>query len=260
MREIRADVRRGMRDAPRARHQWRIKPAQRHDDEQRWLASTQRISPERGVATRMIAIAMRDDDERSAAARDRWDDRERGWRERYGMGQSGYGAGRTADDRSIGSRRATRRWSGRYERPVEDRRSGAWGPRRSSALRARRLGCRAGRPCPRATVSDGDRPSFDRGVTSAAAAADDGGGYEPMARWAIASSSGYGTGGYGDGGVSGYRQHQTGPAARRAWRAPPRPHRGKGRRASSARDERHPRARVRGTGGSTTTSTRRMSR
>ena len=70
---------------------------------------------------------MRDDDDRfdrgygSAS-----EDRERGYEregERYGMGQSGYGAGRSSEDRSFGTQtRNPGAWSGsQYDRGTDER-------------------------------------------------------------------------------------------------------------------------------------------
>jgi hypothetical protein len=215
------------------------------DEQHRWRpAEDQLRSARRDEDDR---YRTREDDERGSP----WDDRERGYdREGYGMGQSGYGAGRSADDRSIGTQtRNAGAWSGtQYDRGTDERWTGrggsSWGGTERSGHRDYgRGGWEQGRTgvAQGYGYSDGDRPTYERGFHERSYGGPyGGGGYEPHP-----SSMGgreqqrYGTGGYGDGGVSGYRQHQTGQGGAQGLEIHRRgPHRGKGPQGFQRSDER----------------------
>jgi hypothetical protein len=196
---------------------------------------------------------MRDDDERfDRGYGSHSEDRERGYEregERYGMGQSGYGAGRSADDRSIGTQtRNPGAWSGsQYDRGTDDRWTGrgrsSWGAERTGQREYGRGGWEQDRTAVSQGYgySDGDRPSFDRGVHERSYGGPyGGGGYEPHpSSMGHREQQRYGTGGYGDGGVSGYRQHQTGQGGAQGLDLQRRgPHRGKGPQGFQRSDER----------------------
>jgi hypothetical protein len=191
---------------------------------------------------------MRDDDDRfdrgygSAS-----EDREREG-ERYGMGQSGYGAGRSAEDHSFGTQtRNPGAWSGsQYDRGTDERWTGrggsSWGAERTGQREYGRGSWEQGRMSQGYGYSDGDRPSFDRGMheRSNYGGPYGGGGYEPHpSSMGSREQHRYGTGGYGDGGVSGYRQHQTGQGGAQGLDLQRRgPHRGKGPQGFQRSDER----------------------
>ena len=152
----------------------------------------------------------RDDDERSG----HWEDRERryGDAERRGMGQSGYGAGRSADDRSLGIQTRNTAWSGAHnDRGTDDRWTGRgnqpWGDERGERDYGRgsweegRIGMSQGYG-----YQDGDRPSFERGLH--------------------------------DTRLGGYRQHQTGFGGAQGLDVKRGPHRGKGPKGFEVSDER----------------------
>jgi hypothetical protein len=211
-------------------HRWRS-----HDDQFR---SVRRDDEDR--------YRTRDDDERFE--RSQWDEREREG-ERYGMGQSGYGAGRSADDRSIATQtRNPGAWSGsQYDRGTDERWTGrggsSWGPERTGQRDYGRGGWEQGRSgmSQGYGYSDGDRPSFDRGVHERSYGGPyGGGGYEPHpSSMGHREQQRYGTGGYGDGGVSGYRQHQTGFGGAQGLDIQRRgQHRGKGPQGFQRSDER----------------------
>ena len=112
-------------------------PKRRRDDEERYR--------------------MRDDDERfERGSGSHWEDRERGYGERdvdrRGMGQSGYGAGRSGDDRSLGVQTRNTAWGGTRE-------SGESDPYGRGSWEEGRIGMSQGYG-----YQDGDRPSFVRGV------------------------------------------------------------------------------------------------
>jgi hypothetical protein len=222
-------------------HSWRA-----HDDQFR---SVRRDEEDRYRA--------RDDDERfERGSGSHWEDRERGYAregERYGMGQSGYAAGRYADDRSMGTTtRNAGAWSGsQYDRGTDDRwtgRGGSWGAgaRDQGGAGGRDYGQRGweqGRMgvAPGYGYSDGDRPSFDRGGNDRNyGGLYGGGGYEPHpSPPGSREQHRYGTGGYGDGGQSGYRQHQTGLGGAQGLDVQRRgQHRGKGPQGFQRSDER----------------------
>lgn len=198
---------------------------------------------------------MRDDDERfDRGYGSHWEDRDRGYDregERYGMGQSGYGAGRNADDRSIGTQtRNPASWSGTAtERGTDDRWTGRgqspWGAERPAHRDYGRGGWEQGRIgySQGYGYSDGDRPSFQRGMHERGYGGPyGGGGYEQHgASMGGREQQRFGSGGYGDGGESGYRQHQTGQGGAQGvdLQAPRRgPHRGKGPQGFQRSDER----------------------
>lgn len=138
--------------------------------------------------------------------------------ERRGMGQSGYGAGRSADDRSIGTQVRNTAWDD--ERGERDYGRGRW--------EEGRIGMTPGYG-----YQDGDRPSFERGLHdprfggmrehSGSGGPYRGGGYEPDPRSAGSREQDRSAFSHDQGG---YRQHQRGP------------HRGKGPKGFEPSDER----------------------
>ena len=169
------------------------------------------------------------------------DDDRRGERdaEYRGMGQSGYGAGRDADDASMGTRtrnpgwggsRATDRMSDRGEHEGDrDYGRGRW--------EEGRMGYSQGY-----SYRDGDRPSFERGMHDydrGYGQGPHGGGYEEHSGRGTREQHERGPQGYGGSSMGyGYRQHQTGFGGARGLEMPRGSHRGKGPKGFEMSDDR----------------------
>jgi osmotically-inducible protein OsmY len=197
---------------------------------------------------------------------DEWDDRDA---ERRGMGQSGYGAGRSSDDRSMGTQVRNTAWSGTVpDRGTDDRWTGrgnqSWDEERGERDYGRgrweegRIGMSQGYG-----YQDGDRPSFERGMHDprfggmrdqrGSGGPYGGGGYEPDRRSAGSREQeqhggmgygGEGRHGYGEDRAAfsreqgGYRQHQSGFGGAQGLDVRRGPHRGKGPKGFEPSDER----------------------
>ena len=241
----------GMRDA-RAR---RIMANQNgrngstHDDKEGWRKQGE---PPAGRREDDDRYRMRDDDERfERGSGSHWEDRERGYgerdAERRGMGQSGYGAGRSADDRSMGTQARNTAWSGTHaDRGTDDRWTGrggqSWGEERGERDYGRgrweegRIGMSQGYG-----YQDGDRPSFERGIHDTRSGGSreqpgsggpyGGGGYEPDRR-------SFGSREQNRHGAMGYGQHQTGFGGAQGLDLRRGPHRGKGPKGFEPSDDR----------------------
>ena len=178
---------------------------------------------------------MRDDDERfDRGYGSHWEDRDR-------EGQSGYGAGRSPDDRTPGWVRNQQSWSG-SERGTDDRWTGRggspWGNERFGQREYGRGGWEQGRSAQGYGYNDSDRPSFERGVAGTRNGLYGGGGYEPVPGPGSRQQNRYGSQGYGESGQSGYRQHQTGLGGTQGLEIRRGPHRGKGPQGFQRSDER----------------------
>ncbi len=178
----------------------------------------------------------RDDDERfERGYGSHWEDRERDGG-RYGQGQSGYTAGRSAEDRSASWAR-NQTGAGGTERGTDDRWTGRGGSPWGSERFGQRDYGRGGWSQQGYGYNDSDRPSFERGV-SGRNGLYGGGGYEPVPGPGSRQQNRYGSQGYGESGQSGYRQHQTGFGGAQALELRRGPHRGKGPQGFVRSDER----------------------
>ena len=145
------------------------------------------------------------------------DDRRRGERdaEYRGMGQSGYGSGREADDESMGTRTRNPSWGGSHEsdrdRDQDRYARGTW--------EEGRMGYSQGY-----SYRDGDRPSFERGMH------DYDRGYDRRPSGGSAHEEREGR--------TGYRQHQSGLGGAQGLQMPRGSHRGKGPKGFSMSDDR----------------------
>ncbi|HSN29794.1 MAG TPA: BON domain-containing protein [Kofleriaceae bacterium] len=172
------------------------------------------------------------------------DDDRRGERdaEYRGMGQSGYGAGRDADDSSMGTRPRNQAWGGSHESDRDPYMRGTW--------EEGRMGYSQGY-----SYRDGDRPSFERGMHDydrGYARGPGGGGYEERSGVGTREQHERGPQGYGGEGrfgyghdrggdtreQGGYRQHQTGLGGAQGLQMPRGPHRGKGPKGFQMSDDR----------------------
>ncbi len=181
------------------------------------------------------------------------EDERRGERdaEYRGMGQSGYGAGRDADDSSMGTRTRNPSWGGApTDRGTDDR----WTGRGTQSWGGEREGDRDDRHYMRGTweegrmgysqgysYRDGDRPSFERGMHDydrGYGRGPGGGGYEERSGTGTREQQERGPQGYGGEGRSGYRQHQTGLGGAQGLEMPRGPHRGKGPKGFEMSDDR----------------------
>jgi len=161
-----------------------------------------------------------------------------------GMGQSGYGSGREADDASMGTRTTRNQgWGGAHE---SDRDRDPYGRGR---WEEGRMGYSQGY-----SYRDGDRPSFERGMHDydrGYARGPNGGGYEERSGSGTREQQDRGPQGYGGSGGSGYggddrgnrmgggyRQHQTGFGGAQGLQMPRGSHRGKGPKGYQISDDR----------------------
>ena len=190
------------------------------------------------------------------------DDRRRGERdaEYRGMGQSGYGSGREADDESMGTRTRNTSWGGSHEMDRDrDRDQDRYG---RGSWEEGRMGYSQGY-----SYRDGDRPSFERGMHDydrGYARGPNGGGYEERSGMGTREQHERGPQGYGGEGAhgygrdlrgdtreqggyrqegayrqeSGYRQHQTGFGGAQGLQIPRASHRGKGPKNFEMNDDR----------------------